>query len=205
MNVREMLKIARMLVWGDSSISNTEVDEALGNVNCSDSNGQQAIYPEEKSDSIYNQTVVSDRFDSEESKIAECKLNSEDFVSDIPLSAQHEEGREIDVSLEQKNDKNSDFDILLSNIINLIDELDCVSNRLNSEESKNLIDFIQERMLECVSFGNMDFINIDSEFDNSRHTAVPFKIVPNGTPILKFIRKGLFYNGRVLLKAKVEV
>jgi hypothetical protein len=97
------------------------------------------------------------------------------------------------------------LNVLINRAIELINELDIISNKIESNDSKEIVSFCQNRLIECLEITGLEYINNEVLFDNSRHTPIPFSIVPNGTSIKRTIRKGIIYNGKTILKAQVEL
>lgn len=94
---------------------------------------------------------------------------------------------------------------LLCDLAEIVSEMDSVKLRLNSKESKEIIEFCQDRIIECMKKQQLDSCGHESVFNAEIHTPVPFQIVPNGTAIIKCLRPGLTFNGKLLLKALVTV
>lgn len=94
---------------------------------------------------------------------------------------------------------------LLFDLAEIVSEMDTVKSRLNSNESKDIIEFCQERIIECMKKQPLDTCGQESVFNAEIHSAVPFQIVADGTPIINCLRPGLIYQGKLLLKALVTV
>nr|WP_303776300.1 hypothetical protein [Bacteroides intestinalis] len=94
---------------------------------------------------------------------------------------------------------------LIQSFTELIEELDIVLTKAEDENSRQTIKFCQSRIIEILSNNGVESMEKDSIFDSTRHIPVPFKIVPNGTPIANIERIGLIYAGKVVLKAQVNI
>ena len=94
---------------------------------------------------------------------------------------------------------------LIQSFTELIKELDIVLTKAEDENSRQTIKFCQSRIIEILSNNGVESMEKDSIFDSTRHIPVPFKIVPNGTPIANIERIGLIYAGKVVLKAQVNI
>lgn len=98
-----------------------------------------------------------------------------------------------------------DNELLVKSFTELIKELDTVLNKSEDENSRQTIKFCQSRIIEILSNNGIKTMENNSIFDSTRHVPVPFRIVPNGTPITNVERIGLTYAGKVVLKAQVNV
>ena len=94
---------------------------------------------------------------------------------------------------------------LQKNIISTIEEFDTYLSRIENEDAKELITLFQLRLIESLVESGLDRIDDDKYFNCLRHVAVPFSIVPDGTPIREIKRNGIIRGNRVLLKAQVTV
>lgn len=95
--------------------------------------------------------------------------------------------------------------IPVEDLANLVTELDMVKTRITSPESREIIVFCQERIIECMRNWPLGVIDSDYSFNPAYHILVPYAIVTEGTPISKYLRVGLKYEDKVLLKALVEI
>lgn len=122
---------------------------------------------------------------------------------DIPLESvlKDEEVNEKELARED-NDRIVKLFISFSEIIN---EFDTYILRTENEETKQIIGLCQYRLIEAMVSNGATPIDKDVEFDCLRHVPVPFSIVQDGMPIKEILRIGLEYDGKIVLKAKVEL
>lgn len=109
---------------------------------------------------------------------------------------------------EKKNSVFSEYnsiDSIVSNLVDLFDELDTLSQKTDDKNVLTMISFVQERILEILSVNGGTIISELSGFQTEMHRTVPFSIVPQNTPIKRIIRNGLSINGKAVIKAVVEV
>lgn len=131
-------------------------------------------------------------------------LHSGSFDSDISSKNLTEvEVHESVVSDGIKDTKSKED--LISSLVNLLEELDSLVQKSQDENVLSTIDFCQNRLFEILLSNGCFLIEDEKMFDNTRHTTRPF-IIPNcNAVIVRFKRKGIIYNGKVLLKAVVQV
>ncbi|MGM9853084.1 MAG: hypothetical protein ACI30N_03845 [Muribaculaceae bacterium] len=99
----------------------------------------------------------------------------------------------------------ADVDVLMADLADVISEMDIVRERLSVDESREIIRFCQERILECMTKYSSEVLGGETTFNSEIHAPSPFSIIPEGTPVKSCLRKGLRKNGVTLLKAVVEV
>lgn len=114
-------------------------------------------------------------------------------------------------SIENEIDENSKLDEkesslpIITQLVELITELDMTKNKLIDTESIEIISFCQNRIIESIVSHCGDLINNETIYSNERHVSMPFIIAPNGSIIKKVLRPGIVINNRVLLKAIVQL
>lgn len=111
----------------------------------------------------------------------------------------------IDVHKKFEEQKTPNADLLLEDLANLVLEMDVIKSRLNSNESRDIIMFFQDRIIECMSKQAVEIISNETAFNNEIHTPYPFVIAPKGTNIKKYLRMGICKDSKVLIKAIVEL
>lgn len=94
---------------------------------------------------------------------------------------------------------------LISSLVNLLEELDLLVQKSQDENVLSTIDFCQNRLFEILLSNGCSLIENEKMYDNTRHTTRPFIIPICNAVIVRYKRKGLIYNGKVLLKAVVQV
>lgn len=92
---------------------------------------------------------------------------------------------------------------LIEELVKLILEFESYRKRVNDDNSKQILDMINGRLIETMK--DFQLTAEATSFDSRYHTVSPFEPVKNGTPIVRVIRPGIEYRGVVLLKAVVEV
>ncbi len=109
---------------------------------------------------------------------------------------------------EEKNSAVSEYNSIgsiVSNLVDLFDELEALSQKTDDKNVLTMISFVQERILEILSVNGGTIISELSGFQTEMHRTVPFSIVPENTPIKRILRNGLSINGKAVIKAIVEV
>ena len=104
-----------------------------------------------------------------------------------------------------RSEKEIAIDSLFMDLGCLISEMDIVKTKLDSTESKDIIQFCQERIIECLTKQTIEFLGNESYFNSEIHTPIPFQISPNGTSIIKSIGPGIKKGDKSILKALVEI
>lgn len=102
------------------------------------------------------------------------------------------------------SDCNPRIEKLLKSLSVIIEELDSLSTQTEDSNAKTVIEFCQNRLLETLFANNCDIIDSDSLYDNNRHSVRPISIISKNTPITEFVRAGVLYKGKVLLKAIIK-
>lgn len=202
-SVKNLLRKLTNYIYGDFSVPNDDLEKLIKQAETNEPETYTYPEPEMSSSSLYIPTVES------------CDDNSGFALTSVSEYEKEKGDKELNldedsVSIERSDDPSSvtqpsDLDSLLEDLANLISETDTVKEKLDSIESKNIIQFCQERILECMAKHSLETFGNDIIFNNKIHNPQPFNIVPNGTPIVKCLRYGLRKNNKIFVKAIVEV
>lgn len=113
----------------------------------------------------------------------------------------------IDVEQNNEDDNKSckKIESFGTDICNLIREFDSYYQRTNDENSKQVIEVMQYRLMEIVCQNGGTPIDDDKVFNSLRHVPIPFAVIQDGKPIKEIIRMGITIGNKVILKAKVIV
>ncbi len=161
-------------------------------------------YTEEIRESLYVAPLQCDiQYTQSDCKLSDSTYDQQPVESEECLNT----SETISKHQDEKDESNEDTstNTIIEDLANLISEMDIIKARLDSLESKDIIQFCQERIIECISRQSLEEIGTDTVFNSERHYPQPFRIVPNGTLIKKYIRHGLKKDERIILKAIVEV
>ena len=155
---------------------NDETTISMSEVDYSDSvTGSLYTPPVEESE---GNTLSSSLFKEKEQERISCDelttLIAGDKKEKQPVDA--EEMDIIDVRKQSELQKTPDADLLLEDLANLILEMDVIKSRLNSNESRDIIMFFQDRIIECMSKQAVEIISNETTFNNEIHTPYPFEI-----------------------------
>lgn len=102
--------------------------------------------------------------------------------------------------------KNEAFVKLVEECVDLMNEFDSYTNRLESDESKMIVGLIVKRTQEFLERAGLERIDdVNASFSVLLHTPVPMIPVMEGEPIKKILQGGLMLENRVFVKAKVEI
>lgn len=118
------------------------------------------------------------------------------------------ESKRINSETENKEDVKGDakaLNTLASLLIEIINEFDSYSNSVTDESNRAVLKLCQDRIIGALYDSGAGLIEDDVEFDNNRHISMPLKVVNDGTPIIRFVRKGIIWRDKVILKAQVEI
>ena len=107
----------------------------------------------------------------------------------------------INTSLSEKKD----IAPIVSNLVNLFDELDALSQNITDTNVLKAISFVQDRIFEILLANGCSAETDLSGFQIEKHRTIPFAIISEDTPIKRIIRKGLSCNGKIIIKAIVHV
>lgn len=102
--------------------------------------------------------------------------------------------------------ENEAFIKLVEECVDMMNEFDGYKSRLESDESKMIVELIVKRIQEFLERAGLQRIDdMNEPFSVLRHTPVPMIPVKEGEPIRKILQAGLILDNRVLVKAKVEI
>lgn len=101
-------------------------------------------------------------------------------------------------------DVNPNVDVF-KRMSDIIIELDLVKQKLANEETIQMINFCQDKIIEGLSRSGAQLIDNEEIYSNSRHSPIPYGIYPEGIPIKQTIRPGMIVKNDVVLKALVEL
>ena len=103
------------------------------------------------------------------------------------------------------NNEQIDNSKLITDLANLVLELDMISQKSEDQNLKEFNGFTQGRIIEILLNNGAEELNDTDFFDAAKHTPVPYKIVSEDVKIKSVERKGLVYDGKVILKSKVTL
>lgn len=214
--IRNLIHRLSDFVKSDFSDYRTELEKIRHNLNDENAISMSEVdYSDSVTGSLYTppveesegNTLSSSLFKEKEQERIPCDevttVISGDKKEKQPVDA--EEMGIIDVRKQSEVQKTPNADLLLEDLANLILEMDVIKSRLNSNESRDIIMFFQDRIIECMSKQAVEIISNETTFNNEIHTPYPFVIAPNGTKIMKYLRTGICKDGKILIKAIVEL
>ena len=116
----------------------------------------------------------------------------------------------IDVIKEEKQpsiqtDGYSMIKRLQNDIVTTIEEFDSYINRIENDDTKELISLFQLRLIDSLANSGLDKIDEETNYSCLRHTPVPFQVIPEGSSISEIKRAGLARDGQIVLKALVVI
>ena len=94
---------------------------------------------------------------------------------------------------------------LLHSLADMIVEYDSYLLKIQDSEARQIIELLQHRLIESMSLNGVETMKNNSVFNCIEHVAVPFSVVPDGTPIKEVKRIGLVFGNNILLKAQVTI
>ena len=145
----------------------------------------------------------NENIDNVASKTIQTEEPMNETEIDIPIESVLKDEEVVEMDLAQE-----DIDRILKLFISfseIINEFDTYILQTENEETKQIIGLCQYRLIEAMVSNGATPIDKDVEFDCLRHVPVPFSIVQDGMPIKEILRIGLEYDGKIVLKAKVEL
>lgn len=171
-----------------------------------------ALHENENIDNVASKTIQTEEPMNEteidipiESVLKEDEKNKDETepIIGIPVESvlKEEAGKEMSLCLKG----NGDILKLFTSLSDLINEFDTYLLQTQNEETKQMIEVFQYRLIESLEANGAIPIDKDTEFDCLKHVPVPFSIVQDGMPIKEILRIGLKYNGSVILKARVRL
>lgn len=209
MKFRTVLKALKYLFWGDEKVSSKEIEQ-LTESDCTDagpvSNCHMPAAGWNPTEALYTPPENIGRDTTSETEPKETAASTTEKESPSPLVASDGLVTPHNPDVSTVPDPHpSPEEMLFERLIGLLEELDSLTYRINDRESREIIQFSMNRLIECLNCGNTELISSDVTFDNRRHVPVPFKLIPNGAAITKVLRPGLIRNDQVLFKAQVEI
>lgn len=95
--------------------------------------------------------------------------------------------------------------IVFKRVSDIVEELDLIKQKLNSNETVQMVNFCQEKIIESLSCSGASLIKDESTYSSSRHRPSPYGIYPEGALIRQTLRPGLIIQDEIVLKAVVEM
>lgn len=93
----------------------------------------------------------------------------------------------------------------ITKLVELINEFDQYKLSISNEDTKQVIQLMQDRLISTSESLGANLIKNEGNFNNYRHIAYPLSIIEDGVAISATIRSGIEINNIVLLKALVEI
>lgn len=87
----------------------------------------------------------------------------------------------------------------------LIEELDSIYKQSDDANVHTTIEFCQNRIIEVLVANGCSIVEEITSFNPTHHVTRPFSIIKNGTKIQAYLRNGVIYQEKVLLKAIVKI
>jgi hypothetical protein len=101
--------------------------------------------------------------------------------------------------------QNHPFIKLVEECIDIMNEFDGYTNRLETEEGRLLAKLVVRHLQESLERSGLSRIENEETFSILRHIPVPMTLVADGEPLEKTVMSGLSIENRVFRKAKVVV
>lgn len=101
--------------------------------------------------------------------------------------------------------ENSEYMSLAQQCCDMLKELDVMYKQIPNDQVKNFILQQKTRIREALILSGATLIDEETEFNLLRHQSVNGGIVKNGTPITETVEPGVEIEGRVMVKAKVNI
>lgn len=101
--------------------------------------------------------------------------------------------------------ENSEYMSLAQQCCDMLKELDVMYKQIPNDQVKNYILQQKTRIREALILSGATLIDEETEFNLLRHQSVNSGIVKNGTPITETVEPGVEIEGRVMVKAKVNI
>lgn len=140
------------------------------------------------------------------------ELGSSEIISPPKSEEENKLKRDLEVTAEPDLEPlvnpllyNNEYIRLVESCVETIKEFDGYEDRVESEETKDIIGLMKERLRENLLVSGVSFIDEENEFHILRHDPVPMAIIAEGTPVVEIISPGLAIGNRVFMKAKVKV
>lgn len=193
MKLRELFECIKCLMIGDYKQTNSGIDDIL--------------YPEKKSCGInsYEDNTPSTPLytpPAEDDSKREVSADIQNYT-DIHLAA--EDALLNDAAIPDVKDEEIPILSVFKRVSDIVEELDQIKQKLNSNETIQMVNFCQEKIIESLSNSGAGLIKDESTYSSSRHRPSPYGIYPEGTPIKQTLRPGLIIQEEIILKAVVEM
>ena len=132
-----------------------------------------------------------------------------DYVSQDSLVDENNDDKGL-VANEPKNSgdsllENRPLVKVFTECADLLSEIERISPRFKSPDSKLLLDLVNERLRTALYLSGGKPIDSDDTFDPVRHICLDNPLTKDGTPIIETIEAGILLETRVFVKAKVRV
>lgn len=198
----------------DTFGENTESNESLYVPPVPIQPANSSVQNEQSSSELEEERFVNLVFDDEsdvESEITSQvndkskQENDESVPKSVPLSRIPADGDTSNGSSSDKIVVNSDINNIVSNIVDLFNELDALSQQTTDSNVLSMLTFVQERIIEIISVNGGSIVTDEDGFQPEKHRTKQFAITPENTPIKSISRNGISFNGRTIIKAVVEV
>jgi hypothetical protein len=140
------------------------------------------------------------------SGFVEHDCESMDFRKRADIDACMVEFSPLEVEEQPSLLENDVFIKMVEDCVDVMNEFESYTNRLESEESKMIVGLIVKRLqelLECAGLDRIDDVN--APFSVLCHSPVPMIPVNEGETIKKILKAGLILENRVFVKARVEI
>ena len=106
----------------------------------------------------------------------------------------------MEIKINESYDKS-----IIPSLVELIEELDSIVKQSIDCNVHAVVEFCQNRIVEVLLANGCSKIEESTLFDSLCHTVKPFAIIGNGTEIHSYLRDGIIYKGKILLKAIVKI
>jgi len=135
------------------------------------------------------------------------QVSAEENLSDEPLEDQSGDETETNVEIEPISPlENKPFVKLVEECIDLMNEFESYTERLESEEGKMMAQMIVRRLQESLERSGLERIDDEKEpFTILKHKPEPMMPVAEGKTLKGIIAPGLAIENRVFRKAKVLI
>ena len=120
----------------------------------------------------------------------------------VDVKKEHEIASHVEIGEQASG---NELHSIFQSFVELIDELDALHNRIDDDNSKEIINYCEERIIETIIARGGKPIEKEDTYNVERHIPVPFQMVDEGTPISELVRKGIEDSEGVLLKALVKI
>ena len=133
-------------------------------------------------------------------------LNSMEAESEGEFHKDNNAVEELSASDESQSQlDNTAYMSLAQQCCDMIKELDRMQHQVSDEQIKDFIIQQKSRIREALMLSGAILIDEETEFNLLRHQNVNGGVVKNGTPITETVEAGVEIEGRVMVKAKVDI